>query len=118
MSKYNKTYMECLEIAAARLGTPELAIDIQFAHEDKHYELMQTAAELYLYLSDLHKNSVMQAEGSASAEGAAVGQRSVGTVAEAFGCAQVHNFSIIRFGKCLHCGQSYLLSEAPSGGQP
>jgi hypothetical protein len=79
MSKYNKTYMECLEIAAARLGTPELAIDIQFAHEDKHYELMQTAAELYLYLSDLHKNSVMQAEGSASAEGAAVGQRSVDT---------------------------------------
>lgn len=50
--------MECLEIAAARLGTPELAIDIQFAHEDKHYELMQTAAELYLYLSDLHKHSV------------------------------------------------------------
>lgn len=52
--------MECLEIAAARLGTPELAIDIQFAHEDKHYELMQTAAELYLYLSDLHKHGVVR----------------------------------------------------------
>jgi hypothetical protein len=78
MSKYNKTYMECLEIAAARLGTPELAIDIQFAHEDKHYELMQTAAELYLYLSDLHKNSVMQAEASDGAEEAAVADGAVG----------------------------------------
>jgi len=50
--------MECLEIAAARLGKTELAIDIQFELEDKHHELMQTAAELYLYLSDLHKLSV------------------------------------------------------------
>ncbi len=58
MSKYKKTFIECLELAADRLGTPELAIDIKFAHEDKHYELMQTAAELYLYLSDLHKHSV------------------------------------------------------------
>jgi hypothetical protein len=97
MSKYNKTYMECLEIAAARLGTPELAIDIQFAHEDKHYELMQTAAELYLYLSDLHKNSVMQAEGSASAEGAAVADGAVGQNVRCGMCGELE--TLVRPGK-------------------
>lgn len=54
-----KNYIECLEIAAAKLGRPELAIDVKFALEDRHYELMQTAAELYCYLSNLHKHGVM-----------------------------------------------------------
>jgi hypothetical protein len=76
-------YIECLDIAAAKLGKDELAIDIKFAFEDKHYELMQTAAELYAHLSNSHKPVVMQAEVSDVSEGAAVGQRSVDTNAEA-----------------------------------
>lgn len=55
-----KTFIECLDIAADRLGVPEAAIDIKFAHEDQHYELMQTAAELYAHLSNLHKPDVME----------------------------------------------------------
>lgn len=101
-----KTYMECLEIAAAKLGTPELAIDIQFAHEDKHYELMQTAADLYLYLSNSHKHGVMQAEGSDGAKGAAVGNSAGGQNGSVGLC--LHE-PMLKSGlrMCMHCLNYY-----------
>jgi len=66
------------------------------------------------YSNQLHKLSV---GGPASdvAEGAAVGQRSVGTNAEGEYCINVHNLSIREFGKCLKCG-STTRRKAPSGG--
>jgi len=66
----------------------------------------------------LHLHSVMQAEGSDVSEGAAVGQRSVGTNAEArANCAEGKHFWSMNKGiqQCLFCPA---WREAPSDGQP
>lgn len=69
------------------------------------------------YKAQLQQHSVMQAEGSDVSEGAAVGQRSVGTNAEgvAFNC--VSSESLVYNRPCKEwCGNPYCKSEAPSGG--
>src|SRR5690606_4279478 len=53
------------------------------------------AMELYAEQSNSHKHSVMQAEGSDGVAGAAVGQRSVGTNAEAVAFNCVSSESLI-----------------------
>jgi hypothetical protein len=70
------------------------------------------------YIAELKQagiNTVLCKPASDGAEGAAVGQRSVGTNAEGEDCINVHNLSIREFGKCLKCG-STTRREAPSGG--
>lgn len=68
-------------------------------------------------IQQLKQHGVMQAEGSASAVGAAVGQRSGGTNAEAvaFGC--VSSDSLVYGKPCKEwCGNMHCKREAPSGG--
>ena len=52
------------------------------------------------YKAQLQQHSVMQAEGSDVSEGAAVGQRSVGTNAAQWNCTNIH--CPINGDKCFH----------------
>ena len=82
-----------------------------------HWQIACTKEAMERYHEQkLNIHGVMQAEASAGADGAAVGQRSVDTNAEGEDCINVHNFSIRRFGKCLKCGSTTKLCEAPSDG--
>jgi hypothetical protein len=72
--------------------------------------------DTYLIEQKLNIHGIMQAEGSDLSEGAAVGQRSVGTNAEArVNCAEGKHFWSINKGRqeCLFCPAR---REAPSGG--
>lgn len=68
-------------------------------------------------IQQLKQHGVMQAEGSDGAKGAAVGQRSVGTNAEAVAFNCVSSESLVYNRPCKEwCGNPYCKSEAPSGG--
>jgi hypothetical protein len=74
-----KNYFEAV-IQAGRESNNEGFINwliIKLDHEQM--DILQRAAVIYAEQSNSHKPVVMQAEGSASAEGATVGQRSVDT---------------------------------------
>ena len=92
------------ELARYRLGERHLHV------------LILEAMDLYASQSNSHKHGVVQAEGSDSAVGATVGQRSVGTNAEArVNCAEGKHFWSMNKGiqECLFCPAR---REAPSGG--
>ena len=97
-------YIECLDIAATKLGKDELAIDIKFAFEDKHYELMQTAAELYAHLSNSHKHGVVRPASASGSEGEPLPAEGHG---EANTCAG-HDYTFYKtdvLKMCVHCGK-------------
>jgi hypothetical protein len=64
----------------------------------------------------LQQHSVMQAEGSDGAEGAAVGQRSVDTNAEVRDCETCKHLLSHESYPCVKCDENYSMWEAPSGG--
>jgi hypothetical protein len=63
-----------------------------------------------------NKHGVMQSEGSDGAEGAAVGQRSVGTNAEAKDCETCKHFWNYESYPCSKCDEDYSMWEAPPEG--
>jgi hypothetical protein len=72
-----KNYIECLAEAAAEQN---MTIGEVFDNWlDKSYsKIFDAAADIYASQSNSHKHSVMQAEGSDGAEGAAVGDGAAG----------------------------------------
>jgi hypothetical protein len=73
-----KTYLKCLHEAACEMKATD-TYNSYSAILNYMAPILQKAAEIYAKQSNSHKPVVMQAEGSASAEGATVGQRSVDT---------------------------------------
>jgi hypothetical protein len=73
-----KTYLECLSRAAEVTDQVALSANIKLTLSDDELILLQQAAEIYAKQSNSHKPVFMQAEASASAEGAAVGNSAAG----------------------------------------
>lgn len=98
------TKLEVLNTIAVRYGYRDW-IHIGFFKEPIELTpMIEEAMELYTELSNSHKQVVMQAEGSDGAQGAAVGQRSVGTNAAGGNCDNFyHNFDVEDFGECTEC---------------
>ena len=87
------------------------------AFQDEVGKFVAEAINEKLAKQKLNIHSVMQAEASGSAQGAAVGQRSVGTNAEAVAFNCVSSESLVYNRPCKEwCGNPYCKSEAPSGG--
>ena len=111
-----KTYLECLSIAAERIGQPRISAEIKLALEDEHYQVMESAAIIYASQSNSHKHVVMQAEVSDVSEEATVGNSAAGQSGRV-GC--VHNTLnyIGPWYSCKDCGLHFnARAEAPPEG--
>jgi hypothetical protein len=95
------------------------------ANPEKHYDehcRNEMLDDLYSVIEQAHTkqklniHGVMQAEGSEGADGAAVGQRSVGTNAEARDCETCKHLESENPYPCGKCDENYSMWEAPSGG--
>ena len=86
------------------------------AHGEEGKRITEMRYLILTELSNSHKHDVMQAEGSDVSEGAAVGQRSVGTNAEVRGCETCKHLEDYESYPCSKCDEDYSMWEAPSGG--
>lgn len=116
LSNDMKTFLECLDEAAAITEAHHISAFIKLNLDEIHLIMLQAAADIYASQSNSHKHSVMQAEGSDVSEGAAVGQRSAGTNAEARECETCKHLESTNPYPCGKCDEDYSMWEAPSGG--
>lgn len=60
-----KTYLECVNEAALKVGYKGLVEDLQIDNAEPIIDILVKAADMYAEQSNSHKHGVMQAEGSA-----------------------------------------------------
>ena len=63
-----KTFLECLDEAAAITEAHHISAYIKLSLDETHLMMLQAAADIYASQSNSHKHSVMQAERSAFIE--------------------------------------------------
>ena len=116
LSNYMKSYLQILEEAAEKENIYGIVPDLRFRLDEQTMDLIEKAADIYASQQGSINTNVVRPASASASDGELLATEAQDTVAEAMGCENVHNFSIKRFGKCLHCGGTDRMREAPSGG--